>query len=210
MTDIGSSTGMTDGQIMAWLEQKADGQYSNLQDQMSASNDRSTLIAELTDARAAVDGGKPDDAFQKLDAARQNSTDPQTEQFIFEQQIHLLGWTTDGHNKANALDAAIDASNLSDSQKQELKGDVSKARDVMDTQNTNADTDATNKQNDKQKTDVSESLQSKTDDLGRIDGLALINIQQLVSDAKQTAQLASNILASRDQANIAIVGNIRG
>ena len=210
MTDIGSSTGMTDGQIMAWLEQKADDQYSNLYDQMGASNDRSALISELTDARAAVDGGKPDDAFQKLNDTRQKSTDPQTEEFIFEQQTHLLGWTTKGHDKADALDAAIDASNLSDSQKQVLKGNVSKARTVMDAQDTNASTDANNQQHDKDQKDVSESLSSKTDDLGRIDGLALINIQQLVSDAKQTAQLASNVLASRDQANIAIVGNIRG
>jgi hypothetical protein len=210
MTDIGPSGYMTDGQIIAWLEQKSDDQYGDLRNQMGASNDRATLIKNLTDARAAVDGGKPDDAFNTLDDTRQQCNDPETEYFCFDEQIKLLGWTSKGHDKADALDQAIDSSDLSDAQKQALKTEVDAARTVMDASDTNVATDANAKMHDAQQKRVGEDLQSKTDDLGRIDNLALINIQQGVNDAKQTSELASNILSSRDQTSNAILGNVRG
>jgi hypothetical protein len=53
-------------------------------------------------------------------------------------------------------------------------------------------------------------IASETDKLGKVDSLALVQIQQLVSDAKETSQLASNVLSSRDQAASSIIGNIRG
>jgi hypothetical protein len=211
MTDIGPTGYMTDGQIMAWLEQKSAEQYGNLSDQMGASNDRSTLIKNLTEAQAAVDGAKPDDAFDKLESTRKECNDPKTEAFIFTQQIALLGWTTQGHQKADDLDKEIDASTtLSLSDKETLKGKLNDARTLMDSRDTNAVTTDNTTMHERQQKDISGALTGETGDLGRIDSLALINIQQTVSDAKQTDQLASNILASRDQANLAIVGNIRG
>jgi hypothetical protein len=38
----------------------------------------------------------------------------------------------------------------------------------------------------------------------------LIQIQQVMSDSRETAQLASNVLSSRDQTASSILGNIRG
>ena len=58
--------------------------------------------------------------------------------------------------------------------------------------------------------DLKDRITSETAKLDKIDGLALVNIQQLVSDAKETQQLASNVLSSRDQTANSIVGNIRG
>ena len=57
---------------------------------------------------------------------------------------------------------------------------------------------------------LTERITSETDKLGKIDGLQLVQIQQLVSDAKETNQLASNVFSSRDQTANSIVGNIRG
>jgi len=53
-------------------------------------------------------------------------------------------------------------------------------------------------------------IANEVDKLGKVDSLALVQIQQLVSDAKETSQLASNVLSSRDQAASSIIGNIRG
>lgn len=210
MTDIGSTGYMTDSQIMMWLEQKATDQYGNLGDQMAASEDRSKEIKALTDVRAAVDGGNPDDAFKQLDALRAAATDPKDQAFFLKEQIELLGWVQKGQSKADALIKAIDASSLSGDEKQALTDQITNEQHVMAKNDTNAPTqENTDKHNEQQK-QVSGELDSRCQDLGRIDQLALINIQQLVSDAKQTDQLASNILASRDQTNNAIVGNIRG
>jgi hypothetical protein len=210
MTDIGSTGYMTDSQIIAWLEQKSTDQYSNLGDQMTASEDRSKEIKALTDARAAVDGAKPDDAFQQLGDLRAAATDPKDQAFFFKEQIELLGWVQHGQSKADALIAAIDASSLSLGDKQALTDQISKEQVVMAKNDTNAPTADNADMHKKQQSQVSEELKDRADDLGHIDQLALINIQQLVADAKQTDQLASNILASRDQTNNAIVGNIRG
>lgn len=56
---------------------------------------------------------------------------------------------------------------------------------------------------------LKERIGSEADKLGKIDSLALVQIQSLVSDAKETAQLASNVLSSRDQTRGGIIGNIR-
>jgi hypothetical protein len=210
MTDIGSTGYMTDSQIMAWLEQKATDQYSNLGDQMAASEDRSKEIKGLTDARAAVDAGKPDDAFQQLHDLEALATDPNEQGFLLKEQIELLGWVQHGQSKADALLAAIDASSLSGDEKQALTDQIKHEKGVMAANDTNAPTQQNTDVHNQQQKRVSGELDSRSQDLGRIDQLALINIQQLVSDAKQTDQLASNILASRDQTNNAIVGNIRG
>src|SRR3954467_13386148 len=210
MTDIGSTGYMTDSQIMMWLEQKATDQYSNLGDQMAASEDRSKEIKGLTDARAAVDAGKPDDAFQQLHDLEALATDPNEQGFLLKEQIELLGWVQHGQSKADALLAAINASSLSGDEKQALTDQINKEKDVMAANDTNAPTQQNTDIHNVQQKRVSGELDSRSQDLGRIDQLALINIQQLVSDAKQTDQLASNILASRDQTNNAIVGNIRG
>jgi hypothetical protein len=56
---------------------------------------------------------------------------------------------------------------------------------------------------------LTEPITSETDHLGKIDSLALIQIQEIASDAKETSQLASNLLSSRDQTRGGIIGNIR-
>lgn len=57
---------------------------------------------------------------------------------------------------------------------------------------------------------LKDPVTTEIDNLGKIDSLELVQIQQLVSDAKETSQLASNVFSSRDQTSNSIVGNIRG
>lgn len=57
---------------------------------------------------------------------------------------------------------------------------------------------------------LSGDIQAEADKLGRDDQLALVQIQNLMSNIRETSQLTSNMLSSRDQASNTIVGNIRG
>ncbi len=60
------------------------------------------------------------------------------------------------------------------------------------------------------RTNVTTRIQGEIDRLGKVDQLALVQIQQLMADARETAQLASNVLGSRGQTSSGIIGNIRG
>jgi hypothetical protein len=53
-------------------------------------------------------------------------------------------------------------------------------------------------------------IQGLTDELGREDQLTLVQIQSLMADIRETAQLTSNMIASGNQSADTIVGNIRG
>ncbi len=210
MTDIGPTGGLSGGDIIAWLEAKSHDQYGQLHDQMAASDDRTALTQKLSAAKSCVDSSDPNGAFTNLGDALSNCDDPKDTKDVLTQQIKLLGWVNDGHKDADSIDVKIDASSLSDADKADLHDQVKHARGVMDSSDTNADTDANKSLHDSQQKGVSEFLGSKVSELGNRDQLALINIQQAVSDAKQTQELASNILSARDQASLAVVGNIRG
>jgi hypothetical protein len=56
---------------------------------------------------------------------------------------------------------------------------------------------------------ISEDIQAQIDKFGRDDQLALVQINSLMSDIRETAQLTSNMLSSRDQTNNAIIGNLK-
>ena len=55
----------------------------------------------------------------------------------------------------------------------------------------------------------STEIQGEIDDLGKEDQLALISIQELNSQITQNTQLASNILAARDQAASTAIMNMK-
>ncbi|HEX6767502.1 MAG TPA: hypothetical protein VF103_18515 [Polyangiaceae bacterium] len=56
--------------------------------------------------------------------------------------------------------------------------------------------------------DIKAALKSKIDELGRDDQLELVQIQSLTADIREAGQLASNLIASSNQAANTIVGNI--
>jgi hypothetical protein len=53
------------------------------------------------------------------------------------------------------------------------------------------------------------SIDATIKDLEHDDQLALVQIQALMSDIRETAQLTSNIIANRSQTSDSIVGNLR-
>jgi hypothetical protein len=57
---------------------------------------------------------------------------------------------------------------------------------------------------------LSRSIDSTIKDLEHDDQLALVQIQALMSEIRETAQLTSNIIANRSQTADSIVGNLRG
>jgi hypothetical protein len=215
MTDIGSTGYMSDGEITAWLEQKSSEQYGNLRNCMNISNDRADLIKQLTSLRADIDGGaKPEDvlaAMQKIQQECAGKTyGPEIDNLLLPMEAQLTAGVSGAalQQAASEVGEAIDQSGLSN--KADLKGQV-----TTNTTTVIADTNSIVKMNDFTAGSAtykafSEKLQGETDQLGRIDSLDLIKIQEIMSDAHQTDQLGSNILASRDQASGAIVGNIRG
>jgi len=218
MTDIGSTGYMTDGEIIAWLQEKSSDQYSNLRNCMNISNDRSDLMNRLTSLRADIDGGAaPADVLAEMQKIQTDYAGtpyaPELDQLLVPMEIKLLpGVPQDGQQKAfSDVAAGVDQATVSDGDKSKFKAQLGTAQvltaiplvdDVL-TKNQFTAGSATYK-------DFSEKLQGETEQLGRVDSLALIKIQEIMSDAHQTDQLGSNILASRDQASNSIVGNIRG
>jgi hypothetical protein len=210
MTDIGPTGGTSGGDIIAWLEAKSLDQYGQLHDQIHESDDRTALAQKLSAAKSCVDSNKPNDAFTTLGEALPYCDDPKDTKDVLTQQIALIGWVTGGDDDTHTIDAEIEGSSLSDADKQDLHSKVSDVRTKIEANDTNSDTAENQAAHDKAQKGISEALEGKIQELSNKDSLALINIQQAVSDAKQTQELASNILSTRDQASLAVVGNIRG
>jgi hypothetical protein len=208
MTDIGPTGYMSDGDIIAWLQEKSDDQYTKLRDQMGASSERGQIMKGLADLGATADENHSAnvnvDSIQKfLDAHAGSPEAKDYSEKLIKWQITMLPATNE-LGDAEMIAQNIDTAPLSDAQKADLHAALNSA---LDPDNAEASTLANDGQT---YTNFANDMKNTTDDLGRVDQLGLIQIQQLVSDAKQTDQMASNILSSRDQASNAIVGNIRG
>jgi hypothetical protein len=208
MTDIGPSmpTGyISDGELIAWLEQKSEGQYSDLREVMKMSEDRGALMKDLSGLKADIDAG-----------------DPPEELLATIESIRAEYKGTPFEAELDALLLPMEAAYVSclspegrEATKELIEGmgiplpELFGGGSTVEVDPATLDELATD-QASTHKTEFSTKLESEIDQLGRIDQLELIKIQELMSDARQTAQLGSNILSSRDQTSNAIVGNIRG
>jgi hypothetical protein len=198
---------VSDGEIIAWLEEKSNDQYSELDGMMFTSNDRSNLMQQLTSLQADVDAGKPtDQVLGEMQTIQEQyagtSLGPEVDKLLLpmEAKIAPLVASDPNSDTITQLTSDIQNSSLSDDEKSTLTGQLTSAVPYLA-----ATVDAMGAFS-----GVSAQLKGEVDKLGRIDQLDLITIQSLVSDARQTDQLGSNIISSRDQASSAIVGNIRG
>lgn len=172
---------VSDAELMAWLETKSDGQYADLREAMNLSNDRIGLIKKLNDLKTEMKSAVSSEAIEKV---RQE----------METLVH------DYEGKPYEQDV------------KDLFSDAIAALDHSDDQGENAVAEELEAppQDGALLGTLMDRIASETDKLGKIDSLELVQIQQLVSDAKETSQLASNVLSSRDQAMSSIIGNIRG
>jgi hypothetical protein len=215
MTDIGPTGYLSDGEIIAWLEQKSDDQYTDLRQQMKDSSERSDLTKALADLGSTAQRDQGSEAnFDRIQQVQQqyaNSSEAtDIDPLLLHYEIKLLAGMPDGAEKISGIADAIDASPISADQKAQLHDYLNQAQSVLygtaDDHTTASFVAAATSPS--TFTQFGDDIKNITDDLGRIDQLDLIKIQQTVSDAKQTDQLASNILSSRDQTSNSIVGNI--
>jgi hypothetical protein len=206
MTDIGTSmpTGyISDAELIAWLEHKSEEQYASLRDVMMTSEHRSDMMKDLSDLKSDIAAGKPpDELLLKIGELRARYKDspyaaeldellvPMEEAYAGsltpEQKAQLAEMIPFGGVPAFLSDGAKDAIFSVDEEFVE----AAMAGSYKD--------------------EFTSRIQSEIDQLGRTDQLELIKIHELMSDARQTSQLGSNIISSRDQSSIAIIGNIRG
>jgi hypothetical protein len=206
MTDIGTSmpTGyISDAELIAWLEQKSEEQYASLRDVMMTSEHRSDMMKDLSDLKSDIDAGKPpDELLLKIGELRAKYKDSPYAAELDELLVPM---------------EEVYAGSLTPEQKLELAEMISfgEAPPFFSDETKSMIFTITEVQAEEivmasHKDEFSSRLESEIDQLGRTDQLELIKIQELMSDARQTSQLGSNIISSRDQSSIAIIGNIRG
>jgi len=209
MSDIsptGPSGYMSDGEILAWLEAKSEEQYGDVRALMNNSNQRGELMKDLTDLKADLDGGKSSDEIvaemQELEAKYADTP--------YADELHsLLG----------PMEATLTPPGLNDVEQAERERLVVEIFDPdTDSDTVKADTDRLNDLNTKDTApsiapysqSFGTKIQSEIDGLSRLDQVGLVEIQSRIGDARQTAQLASDIIASNNQASNAIISNYRG
>jgi hypothetical protein len=216
MTDIGPSmptSYISDGELIAWLEEKSEGEYSDLREVMKMSEDRGALMKELSELKADVDAGDPpEELLAKIESIR---AEYKGTPFEAELDALLLPMVAayvpclPAEKQEDAGELAV-GEIMSSSLPEDMKFDLTADLDLSDDAKAAREEDLKERTASSYEAEFSSKLESEIDQLGRIDQLELIKIQELISDARQTAQLGSNILSSRDQTSNAIVGNIRG
>jgi len=209
MTDISPTAPsgyMSDGEILAWLEEKSEEQYGNVRALMTNSNQRGELMKDLTQLKADMDQGKPsDEIVQEMQDIESKYADSP-----FKDELHdLLG----------PMETALTPPGLSDAESAERDALTAEMLDPdTDPDTAGADIDRVNALNAKEQppsiASYSEAfgtkLQSEVDQLNRLDQVGLVEIQSEIGDARQTAQLASDLIASNSQTSNAIISNYRG
>jgi predicted AAA+ superfamily ATPase len=210
MPDIGSVTApayLSDGEIIAWLEQKSDEQYGRLHTMMDGSTQRGQLIEDLTKLKADIDANMPiggvEDEIEAIRAKYKGTPfEGEVESTLGPMEARLKNATGEG-NPEIAQDLAI----INDTTGTYTLEQKAAAQDDYDAASANL---LTRDDQNPFKDEFVTKLDAETGQLGRIDQLALIQIQDLVGTVRQNDQLASNLIASGDQACTTILSNYRG
>jgi len=178
---------VSDAELLAWLQAKSSGQYGELDQLMDASNARSKLVKDLSHLKETLANmaTNPEAALAEIQAMRAAYADtPEAEQV----EALLEPFATPLENYMNAV-ASVNALDIDGAKAEEIKADLKSK--LASTLPQTGSIDATIK------------------DLEHDDQLALVQIQALMSEIRETAQLTSNIIANRAQTSDSIVGNIR-
>lgn len=183
---------VSDAELLAWLQAKSSGQYGELDQLMDASNARSKLIKDLSDLKESLSNPAKDpaQALAELQAIQTAYAGTEHAEAIEEIVAPLRSQL---ENHVNAL-ASVDALELDVPMDDE---EIARMKAGM-----KADIAAQLKVS-------TASIDSTIKDLEHDDQLALVQIQALMSEIRETAQLTSNIIANRSQTSDSIVGNIR-
>jgi hypothetical protein len=190
---VRQSNYISDEDLLVWLAQKQDGLYGDLRDRIDASRARSKLMEDLNHLKGLIDGGELDREealaeIHELLSAYEGTEFEQTLNELFAEPLEALSRVPEeATDSMPELDTAIPLPHVETGSIQ--RGIVEAlSKPVLDR--------------------LSSSIESKVDALGRDDQLALIEVQSLTADIREAAQLASNLVASSNQATSTIVGNI--
>jgi hypothetical protein len=182
-TDAPESNYISHGDIMLWLATKTNGMYGDLRQAMQMSEDRSTLAKELKDLQTLLESEASSTA--KLEATE--AVLERVKGTPFEKEVTALLGTP-----AETMEQYADGSAATISVPAGGEVDL---------------TDAVISEYAKE---WAVRIESYVSDLDHQDKLALITIQQTVGEIRDATQLASNLLASEQQASAAVISNIRG
>lgn len=173
------------GDIMLWLASKTDGMYGNLREAMQMSEERSTLAKELKDLQTLLES----DASGAEKLAATEATLEQVKGTPFEAEVTALLTpmveTVEELSEWPREDPPRSAAEY----REDLRADATVAASAKE---------------------CAARIESYVSDLDHQDKLALITIQQTVGEIRDATQLASNLIASEQQASAAVIGNIRG
>jgi hypothetical protein len=179
---------VSDAELLAWLQAKSSGQYGELDQLMDTSNARSELVTKLSQLKETLAEGSTDPAAALA-------------------EIQALRDTYAGTDHANEIEELV-APVLT--KLDQLAAEAGIPEVPMGSSSSITDAlDALDASFAPEFAKVSGSIDATVKDLEHDDQLALVNIQALMSEIRETAQLTSNIIANRSQTSDSIVGNIR-
>jgi hypothetical protein len=185
---------VSDAELLAWLQAKSSDQYGDLIELMDASNARSKLEAAYAGTDQAKDIA---DALAPLRTIVEN----------------YVAWQAARHQQPPAEGVPVE----------EMMEEAEEVAHDLAGSETETETDSESEPApapgwpygggssfyEQQLAKSMGKLDATIKDLEHVDQLALIQIQALMSEIRETAQLTSNILANRSQTSDSIVGNLR-
>lgn len=184
---------VSDAELLAWLQAKSNGQYGELDELMFASNARSKLIKDLSTLKEKLSDPTKDPAaalaeIEKLQTAYAGTEHADEIEEIVAPIREKLQTYVNAAAGINGME--MDIPGHDEDEIARIKADML-AQIAAQLGSFTSNIDATIK------------------DLEHDDQLALVQIQALMSEIRETAQLTSNIIANRSQTSDSIVGNIR-
>lgn len=211
MTDIGTAY-ISDGAIIAWLEQKQTEQYTQIGGMMNTSNEETDLQGSLTKLQRDINEEKlsPADLLDEMQSIQQkySNTDlgSAVDALLLPMEAKVAPLVSSDPNSAaiTQTQSAIDASSLPQSAKDVLNLPNQLAQNANDP----GQVPVPNGTIMAYAGDWNASIQNEVDKLGHVSQLDLIKINELVADSQQTMQLGSNLISARDQASNTLIANI--
>jgi hypothetical protein len=196
-TVVRESNYISDQNLLVWLAMKQDGIYGDLRGHMDMSKARSKLTEDLNHLKGLIDAGgmsreEATAEINRLLRAYEGTEFEGALNELFAQPLEDLAAVPE-----RVQDQMPDLPDLP-LMDEDYELDLPPA---METAMEDAMAQETLKP-------LSSAIENKVDALGRDDQLELIQIQSLTADLREVAQLASNLIASSNQAANTIVGNI--
>jgi hypothetical protein len=181
---------VSDAELLAWLQAKSAGQYGELDQLMDASNERSELIKDLSKLKEKLDNmaADPKAALAAVESMRAEYAGTPLAADV---EALLQPYVKPLEEYVGFLDSLVGREIP-----EELRETVAKVDEEIKKQYLS-------------KIPKSGSIDATIKDLEHDDQIALVQIQALMSEIRETAQLTSNIIANRSQTSDSIVGNIR-